>query len=98
MHLLSGSTEKYREEEDGGEDAGQDDVHDIEGMPPPHVHSEGNVAEALIGAALVEELIPLGFSAGYLPLTIEFVGVKVYLTNRTRQVHLGRVVGPGTKD
>ena len=38
-----------------------------------NLHLKGNIGESLVGAALVEELVPLGDGAGDFPLTITFI-------------------------
>ena len=59
LHLLSGRAEEDGEEEDGREDAGQYHVEDVVGVATPQVDAEGDVGEALVRTAAVEELVAL---------------------------------------
>ena len=59
LYLLCGRAEEDGEEEDGGEDAGQDDIERVIGVATLQVDPEGDVREALVRTALVEELVTL---------------------------------------
>ena len=97
MHLLAGCAEEDAEENAGGEDPGQDHVHDVERVAAPDVDGEHDVGEPLLLAALEEELPPLHRGPHQLPLPVLLVVVQVDGVLVRAQVHLGGVIAPRTE-
>ena len=62
LDLLGRRAEEDGEEQDGRQDAGQDDVEGVVGVATLQVDAEGDVREALVRTALVEELVSLSTS------------------------------------
>ena len=79
VHLLRRRAEEDREENGGGEDAGQDDVHDVERVFALDVNGELDEGEALVGTAGEEELVAVHLRVQHLPLAVLLVRVLVYL-------------------
>ena len=59
LHFLTWRAEKDGKEQYWRQDAGQNDVHNVEGMTTSHVDDEGNVGELLVRAVLVVELLAM---------------------------------------
>ena len=79
MHLLRRRAEEDGEENGGGEDAGQDDIHDVERVFALDVNRELDEGEALIRTAGKEELVAVHLRIQHLPLTVLLVRVLVDL-------------------
>lgn len=58
MDLLRWDTEEDGEEKSGSEDSREDDVDQIEGIPPFQMDREDDVGESLVPTALEVELAP----------------------------------------
>lgn len=97
VHLLRRNAEEDGQEQRRRQNAGEDDVDQVEGTPASQVKSEDDVGESLVSAALEEELAPVDGRPFQLPLPVSLVGVGDDDRPGRGKVHLPRVVRPGAE-
>ena len=68
LDLLSGSTEKYWQQQHWRHDTRQDDVQDVERVTSTEVDPEPDVRVALVRTTFVRELFPFNLKAEWLSL------------------------------